>query len=233
MEGRTTPKNYVENGESANGKSDHAEEKLSDAELTAIQMEYSAVRDEVLLLMEEHNTQIMNVFVIGIAFLTLVYTVGNDHPNLFLLTYVLMIPMQLLINNKAYMMARCGSYIKVMIEPKMRGQHWEDAIRKADNAFNSEYKFSIGKFDIEHSLAVYGTFIFSVIALVAYAAYYISFDGDTQQMNINIHLPEALGIIAGIIGTAVTFRLCQKGFQFDKVRDKYEMLFKEQMKSKN
>lgn len=41
MEGRTTPKNNVEDGESANGKSDHVEEKLSDAELTAIQMEYS------------------------------------------------------------------------------------------------------------------------------------------------------------------------------------------------
>ena len=112
--------------------------------------------------MEEHNTQIMNVFVIGIAFLTLVYIVGNNHPNLFLLT-----------------------------------------------------------------------FIFAVIALVSYAAYYVSFDGDTQHLNINIHLPEALGIIVGVVGTVVTFRLCRKGFQFDKVRDKYEMLFKEQMKSKN
>ena len=183
--------------------------------------------------MEEHNTQIMNVFVIGIAFLTLVYIVGNNHPNLFLLTYILMIPMQLLINNKAYMMARCGSYIKVMIESKIRGLHWEDAMGRADNIFNTEYKFSIGKIDIEHSLAVYGTFIFAVIALVSYAAYYVSFDGDTQHLNINIHLPEALGIIVGVVGTVVTFRLCRKGFQFDKVRDKYEMLFKEQMKSKN
>ena len=44
MEGRTTLKGHAEDGKSTNGKSDHVEENFSDAELTVIQMEYSAVR---------------------------------------------------------------------------------------------------------------------------------------------------------------------------------------------
>lgn len=69
--------------------------------------------------MEEHDTSIMNVFVIGF-FLTLIYILGNDYPHLFILTYVLIIPMQLLIKNKAYMLARCGLFIKIMIIPKIK-----------------------------------------------------------------------------------------------------------------
>lgn len=56
-------------------------------------------------------------------------------------------------------------------------------MRKSDNTFNDEYKSSIGKFNIKHSLAVYGACIFLVFSLVSYTANYIY----VGQLRICIH----------------------------------------------
>lgn len=201
----------------------------ADDKLTGLQMEYATVRDEALLLMEEHNSQLVNVFVVGVAFLTLVYSMQEAPTELFLLMYVLMIPLQILINNKAYMLARCGAYIKTRIEPKIEGLHWEKVIGKADNRFNKEYKLSIGKFEIEHRICVYGTFFFSFIALLFYVFSYISIDNTADTyITVNFHLPQLAGIIWCIVGTVISFRLCKKGFQINEVKEIYCKIFSDE-----
>ena len=76
-------------------------------------MEYEAIRDEIVLLMSEHNTHITNLYIMSITILGLGYTLNR--PILFLLLYLVIIPFQVLINNKEYMMVRCGVYIKKYI----------------------------------------------------------------------------------------------------------------------
>ena len=199
---------------------------VEDDKLTGLQMEYAAVRDEAIMLMEEHNNQLINVFIVGVAFLTLVYSIQDMPAELFLLMYVLMIPLQILINNKAYMLARCGAYIKTRIEPKIEGLHWETVIEKADDRFNKKYKLSIGKFEIEHRICVYGTFFFSFIALLFYVFSYISIECTADiSINVNFHLPQLAGIIWCIAGTVIAFRLCKKGFQINKVKEIYCEIF--------
>lgn len=158
--GKTNDQIHIDKSHRSNQEGSAQNTTVNDSEQTGLQMEYAAVRDEAILLMEEHNSQLVNVFVVGVAFLTLIYSVEEMPTELFLLMYVLMIPMQILINNKAYMLARCGASIETMIEPKIKGLHWESVIGKADERFNEEYKLSIGKFEIEHRTCVYGTFFF-------------------------------------------------------------------------
>ena len=97
-----------------------SEENMS---LEGIKMEYAAIRDEIILLMNEHNTHITNMFLISITILGL----GCEFQNLciFLILYLLVIPFQILINNKQYMMIRCGVYLGMYVEPKI-----EDKILK-------------------------------------------------------------------------------------------------------
>ncbi len=57
-------------------------EKLKESEtqtLVALQMEYEAIRSEIILLMNEQNTHIASLFVMGITILGLGYTL--EEPN--------------------------------------------------------------------------------------------------------------------------------------------------------
>ncbi|MFQ6819372.1 MAG: hypothetical protein ACLRTI_10005 [Blautia sp.] len=224
--GKTNNQIYTDKSHRSNQGSSAQNMTVDDSEQTGLQMEYAAVRDEAILLMEEHNNQLVNVFVVGVAFLTLTYSVEEVPTELFLLMYVLMIPMQILINNKAYMLARCGAYIETMIEPKIKGLNWESVIGKADERFNKEYKLSIGKFQMEHRTCVYGTFFFSFIALISYIFSYVSIDSAADSyITVHLHLPQIAGIIWCIAGTIITFRLCKKGFQISKVKGIYSKIF--------
>ena len=67
-------------------------------QLDNIRMEYVAIRDEIILLMNEQNTHITNLYIMSITILGLGYTLQNS--TLFLLLYLIILPFQVLVNNK-------------------------------------------------------------------------------------------------------------------------------------
>lgn len=109
-------------------------------QLDNIRMEYVAIRDEIILLMNEQNTHITNLYIMSITILGLGYTLQNS--TLFLLLYLIILPFQVLVNNKEYMMVRCGVYIRNYIES-----------------------------EIKNRICDYGAFIFSCVALCSYIVY--------------------------------------------------------------
>lgn len=187
-------------------------------------MEYGAIRDEIILLMNEHNTHITNLFLMSITILGLGYTL--DKPVLFLMLYLVIIPFQILINNKEYMMVRCGVYIKKYIEPELKTLKWEQRIHEVDAKFNEVYKFKIGKIQIENRICDYGAFMFSLISLGSYILYKIEINNSV----ISIHVFFSIwGIIMALIATAVTFRLCQKASNFKELTVIFEKIIDEQI----
>ena len=185
-------------------------------------MEYEAIRDEIILLMSEHNTHITNLFIMSITVLGLGYTLNK--PIFFLLLYLVIIPFQVLINNKEYMMVRCGVYIKKYIEAEQKDLKWEQRVHKVDAKFNELYKFKIGKLQVENRVCDYGAFIFGLIAFGSYILYKV----DVKNCMISIHgMSSICGIIMALIATVITFRLCQKASDFEKLTQIFEKVFEE------
>lgn len=180
-----------------------------------LKMEYTSIRDEIILLMNEKHTYTAGLFTLGVSIVGLSYTA--DVPELFLILYLLLIPFQILINNKEYMLVRCGVYIKIYIEKYIPELQWENIVHDVDRQFNNSYKFSIGKFPIENYIYNYGTFIFSFIGLVLYSSYAVE--------SGNFDILKFYGIIFCIIGNIVDFVLCRKASRFSDIYEKYEKAF--------
>lgn len=188
-------------------------------QLDNIRMEYVAIRNEIILLMNEQNTHITNLYIMSITILGLGYTLQNS--TLFLLLYLIILPFQVLVNNKEYMMVRCGVYIRNYIESEIKELKWEQRIHKVDRAFNQQYKFKLGKFEIENRICDYGAFIFSCVALCSYIVYNVQI-----KNNVVIFLTEfsKWGIVISFIATIVAYKLCYKGSNYDYLSDTFESI---------
>lgn len=188
-----------------------------------IRMEYTAIRDEIILLMNEQNMHITNLYIMSITILGLGYTLQKSA--LFLLLYLIILPFQVLVNNKEYMMVRCGVYIKKYIEPKIGEAKWEQRIHKVDKAFNHQYKFKLGKFQIENRICDYGAFIFSCVALCSYTVYNIE-----VKNNVVIFLTgfSKWGIIIAFVATIVAYKLCYKGSNYERLSNIFERIIDEE-----
>ena len=174
-------------------------------------MEYAAVREEIILLMNEHNTHISNLFLISITIIGLGCQFKNSV--LFLMLYFVIIPLQTLINNKQYMLIRCGVYIALNIEPEIKGLKWERTVHRIDKEIKNSYEVKIFGFAIEDELCDFGAFIFSVIAWMFYT-YYI-FTGGCEISHIKYS--SVLGEAVAIAGTVISLMLCNKGRNFEKI----------------
>ena len=197
-----------------------------DMSLEGIKMEYTAIRDEIILLMNEHNTHITNMFLISITMLGLGCEFQN--PCIFLILYLLVIPFQILINNKQYMMIRCGVYIGIHVEPKIEGMRWEKTVHWVDNVFKEKYKVKILGFKIEDELCDFGAFLFSVVSLAFYTYYCFAIKSDTML----IQMACILGEIIAIVCTVITFYLCRKGKQFAKIYQEFSEIIKNELGSR-
>lgn len=131
------------------------------------------------------------------------------------------VPFQVLVNNKEYMMVRCGVYIRNYIESEIKELKWEQRIHKVDRAFNQQYKFKLGKFEIENRICDYGAFIFSCVALCSYIVYNVQI-----KNNVVIFLTEfsKWGIVISFIATIVAYKLCYKGSNYDYLSDTFESI---------
>ena len=196
-----------------------SEENMS---LEGIKMEYAAIRDEIILLMNEHNTHITNMFLISITILGL----GCEFQNLciFLILYLLVIPFQILINNKQYMMIRCGVYLGMYVEPKIEGMRWEKTVHRVDNVFKEKYKAKIFGFKIEDGLCDFGAFLFSAVSLAFYTYYCFPLKSDTMLLQIVC----ISGEIIAIVCTVIAFYLCNKGKEFDKIYQEFTEIMKDE-----
>lgn len=88
-----------------------------------------------------NNTHITNMILISITIVGLGCEFQN--PCIFLILYLLVIPFQILINNKQYMMIRCGVYLGMYVEPKIEGMRWEKTVHRVDNVFKEKHKVKI------------------------------------------------------------------------------------------
>lgn len=180
-------------------------------DIEGLKMEYAAIREEIILLMNEHNTHISNLFLISITIIGLGCQFENSV--LFLMLYFVIIPFQTLINNKQYMLIRCGVYIALNIEPKIKGLKWERTVHRIDKEIKNSYKVKIFGFAIEDELCDFGAFIFSVIAWIFYT-YYIFMGGCEIS---HIKYSSVLGEAVAIAGTVISLMLCNKGRNFEKI----------------
>lgn len=138
---------------------------------------------------------------------------NEDRRLRFLMLYFVIIPLQTLINNKQYMLIRCGVYIALNIEPEIKGLKWERTVHRIDKEIKNSYKVKIFGFAIEDELCDLGAFIFSVIAWMFYT-YYI-FTGGCEISHIKYS--SVLGEAVAIAGTVISLMLCNKGRNFEKI----------------
>lgn len=177
--------------------------------------EYSGIRSEIVSLETLRDQLIATIFSISISLLGLGYTLNKGI--LFVILIVVVIPFQSLINKKTFMIVKCGVYIKVFIEPKFPEMRWEQVIHNADDDFSKKY-LTLDKYQITKNMYKYGSLIFSVIALVSYCYQEIEISAN----NISISIGEFIIIFILIICVFITFYLCYKNSNYNKMYNIYE-----------
>lgn len=177
--------------------------------------EYSGIRAEIVELETLKDQLIATVFSISISLLGFGYTLNKGV--LFVILIIVVIPFQGLVNKKTFMIVRCGVYIKVFIEPKLSEMKWEKIIHNADDEFSKKY-LKLDKYQITKNIYKYGTFIFSLISFVSYCYQEV----EVSTNNISVSINELVIIFFMILCIFVTYYLCYKNSNYNKMYRIYE-----------
>ena len=181
-----------------------------------LQLEYSAIREEIVCLTSSKDQMILMMYSICIAILGLMAFL--DAERIVGLMFAVLIPFQAFINSKLFQIARSGAYINVFIEPKINGLKWEQVIHKADNEFN------LGNIQFTRNIAKYGASIFAIIAVFVFAFDNICIVENTVKMQIDKSFLMLLYFLLCIF----VLYLNKKGVNFEKIYNMYINIFKNQ-----
>ena len=184
-----------------------------------LQLEYSAIREEIVCLTSSKDQMILMMYSICIAILGLMAFL--DAERIVGLMFAVLIPFQAFINSKLFQIARSGAYINVFIEPKINGLKWEQVIHKADNEFNLQYRFNLGNIQFTRK---YGASIFAIIAVFVFAFDNICIVENTVKMQIDKSFLMLLYFLLCIF----VLYLNKKGVNFEKIYNMYINIFKNQ-----
>ncbi len=187
-----------------------------------LQLEYSAIREEIVCLTSSKDQMILMMYSICIAILGLMAFL--DAERIVGLMFAVLIPFQAFINSKLFQIARSGAYINVFIEPKINGLKWEQVIHKADNEFNLQYRFNLGNIQFTRNIAKYGASIFAIIAVFVFAFDNICIVENTVKMQIDKSFLMLLYFLLCIF----VLYLNKKGVNFEKIYNMYINIFKNQ-----
>lgn len=178
-------------------------------------MEYSAIREEIVYLTNSKDQMILAMYSICITILGLASLL--DTLKIVGLMFIVLIPFQSLINTKLFQIARCGAYIRVFIEPEIKGLKWEQIIHDADKKFNYQYRVNIGNIQFTRNIAKYGSSIFAILAFFMY-----SFDNiDIVENKIQLPFGRCWIILLYFLLCIFVLYLNRKGTNFEKIYDMY------------
>ncbi|MCM1334303.1 MAG: hypothetical protein NC084_08705 [Bacteroides sp.] len=130
----------------------------------SLELEYSAIRDEIISLTSSKDQLVSTMYILCVTIIGLSSIFNTEQ--IINLIFIVVIPFQAFINTKLYQIARCGAYIKVFIEPKIKGLQWEKIIHEVDSTFNKTYRFNLGKLQFTRNIGKYGSTIFSVLVFL-------------------------------------------------------------------
>lgn len=184
-----------------------------------IEMEYNAIREEIVNLTNSKDQFIIMMYSLCISIIGL--TTFFKVEEIIGLIYIVLIPFQALINTKLFQIARCGAYINVFIEPNAQGLKWEKIIHIADKKFNQQYRFNLGNIQLTRNLAKYGSSIFSVLVVIMYFRNKIIIN----EVGISINRNNFWLMLLYIAACLFVFYLNRKGSNFEKIYDTYLAIF--------
>lgn len=184
-----------------------------------IELEYVAIREELVNITNSKDQIVLAMYSLCITILGFVTLFKVEE--VIGLIYLVLIPFQALINTKLFHIARCGAYIKVYIEPEIKGLKWEKIIHEADNKFNHMYRFNLGNIQLTRNLAKYGASVFAIFVFLVYLCNnsVVTFDGIKFCHN-NIIM-----MCIYLFFSLFVFYLNRKGTNFQKVYNTYVDIF--------
>lgn len=185
------------------------------------ELEYAAIRDEVLNLFSTRDHLEATMYTVCIAIIGLRIVLSTDL--VVALLFMVIIPFQTFINDKFYLLARCGAYINIFIEPNINHLQWEGIVHEADAKFNKIYGISFGNISMLQFLGQRKTSLFAIFAFVMYVNEHIEIEYRKVYMN------KENMIVLCIYGVLMflTFYLNKKGTDFNKIYKTYQEIFYE------
>jgi len=121
--------------------------------------EYESLRKEIADILAWQNTLYLFNFTAVSAIFAIAFS--NDNPYLFLLTFLVLIPVRSRYIYHYEGMIRAATYISVFLEPKLKGIAWETRLKKLEASFNKEFKSIIFQY-----------FMSSIIGVFSYLFYF-------------------------------------------------------------
>lgn len=187
----------------------------------AFEMEYVAIREEVVSLIATKDQLIATMYTLCIMIIGFVSVLNMEQ--VIGLIFVVLIPFQAFINTKNFQIARCGAYISYYIEPKIPGMNWEAIIHNVDLEFNKRYRVNLGKIQITRNLGKFGASIFATIAILFFAFKNMSI----QENIVTFNIESVQLLLVYLILTILTIYLNRKGTDFETIYSLYISIFEE------
>ncbi len=186
----------------------------------SLEMEYSAIRDEIISLTSSKDQLVSTMYILCVTIIGLSSIFNIDQ--IINLIFIVVIPFQAFINTKLFQIARCGAYIKVFIEPNIKGLRWEKIIHESDSIFNKTYRFNLGKLQFTRNIGKYGSTIFSVLVFFVYFCNNISISNN----GIVFVGHGVFQVLMYMFLVLFVFYLNRKGTNFEKIYSTYVDIFK-------
>lgn len=185
------------------------------------ELEYAAIRDEVLNMFSTRDHLEATMYTVCIAIIGLRIVLSTDL--VVTLLFMVIIPFQTFINDKFYFLARCGAYINVFIEPNIKHLQWEKIVHEADAKFNKIYGVSFGNSSMLNFLGQRKTSIFAIFACGMYIFEHI----EIESMKVYMDKKNIFVLCIYSLLMILVFYLNKKGTDFDKIYETYQNIFQE------
>lgn len=183
-------------------------------------MEYNAIRNEIISLTSSKDQLVSTMYILCVTIMG--FSSIFDEEQIINLIFIVVIPFQALINTKLYHIARCGAYINVFIESKVKGLQWEKIIHDTDSTFNKTYRFNLGKLQFSRNIGKYGSTLFSLSVFCIYLFKHIIMSTDRIMFVEN----NLIKVLIYIFLVLFVFYLNKKGANFEKIYSIYADILK-------
>lgn len=202
-------------------------------EIEPLELEYNNIKHEIFVLMQRCDSLIIAIYTISITLMGFGYQFKNKI--FFALIVAFIIPLHALLNVRRYHMARCSMYIKLCIEPHVKGLQWESMVDRIDKEFKAEYqKKKIYKLIYKLTSGIVGMGMPIIIFASIFLALNIMGVKIPTIINdiISLQIFDKIILVFMLLGCIVSGYLSIEYVRYDKICDKYEKIIKNEIKAK-
>lgn len=201
-------------------------------EIEPLELEYNNIKHEIFVLKQRCDSLIIAIYTVSNTLMGFGYQFKSTF--FFALVAAFIIPLHALLNSRRYHMVRCSMYIKLCIEPHVKGLQWESIVDRIDKEFKAQYrKNKIYKLisciiGIGTPIIIGGSIAFVLNIMEVKILPILTMINDI----ISLPIFDKIILVFMILGFGVSVYLSIKYARYDKICDKYEKIIKDEIKAK-